>query len=84
MRDLLKRLDRIERATPRNEDCRVVILRFVPGEPNAIRCGSTTGDAVRRDPGEPLEAFYARAEQHFAVRRLTGVLTLLAMEEADA
>lgn len=74
MRDLMKRLERLEQARADSDDLPTLFIRFVgmPGDdpgPSTISCD---GESLARADGESWEGFKLRAAAHFEPKRNPG------------
>lgn len=75
MRDLMRRLDRLENMSPGGHDPVTTIIRFMvpppapgqPPEPVSARCMWIGGGSehIEREPGETAKDFESRASAYF-------------------
>jgi hypothetical protein len=83
MRDLMKRLERLEQSVaPDTLD--TMFVHFVGGPYRDPVTISHHGEALTRAPGESMDAFKARAEAHFEPRRLPGCGLVLFVDGDEA
>jgi hypothetical protein len=80
MRDLMKRLERLEQATA-PETPHTIIVHFVESAddvPEGIFKSFDPSETVARQPGETREHFESRAIAHFRAKQPAGALVLYA------
>lgn len=84
MRDLMKRLDRLEQLSGATRDLPVIFMRSVGPKQESARTAISCGDEVlTRATGESVDDFKDRAIAHFEPRRLPrcGLVLLMKGDE---